>query len=568
MYLIAFATDYDGTLAHHGRVEPETIAALQRLKASGRSLLMVTGRDLPDLKRVFDRLDLFDVVVAENGSLLYFPATQEERPLAPEPPLELVAMLQARGVQPLTVGRGIIATWEPNETAVLDCIRDLGLEWQIIFNKGAVMVLPPGVNKATGLAAALEALELSPLNVLAIGDAENDHAFLTASGCSVAVANALDAVKATADRVTQADHGAGVAEVIDILLADEAPLAVPAAERRRIALGDDPAATLRADDGAVLIAGSSGVGKSSLATAIIEKLAAQGFQVCVFDPEGDYDHLQDAIVLGDARRPPVASEALDILRKPGVRPLTVNMLGLPVHERPAFFAGLLVQICARRGQTARPHWLVIDEAHHMLPAEPQASTGDPPEALPSAIFVTVHPQAMSRKTLANIRTLVGVGPRAGEVITSYCQAVGVAPPSLPPVGREDQVLFWDRNSGAPPRWIGVDRPKGAQQRHTRKYAEGELGEDKSFYFRGPEKALNLRAHNLMIFLQMADGVDDATWMHHLRRGDYTRWFREAIKDGELADEAQRLQDDADPVATRAQMREIIERRYAPPAKAP
>ena len=53
------------------------------------------------------------------------------------------------------------------------------------------------------------------------------------------------------------------------------------------------------------------------------------------------------------------------------------------------------------------------------------------------------------------------------------------------------------------------------ERHTRKYAEGELGEDKSFYFRGPDNALNLRAQNLTIFLQMADGVDDQTWRHHL-----------------------------------------------------
>jgi len=567
MYLIAFATDYDGTLAHHGVVDAPTIAALERLKASGRRLLMVTGRDLPDLKRVFDRFDIFEVVVAENGSLLYFPATQEERPLAPPPPPELVEALRARGVQPLTIGRGIVATWEPNETAVLECIRDLGLEWQIIFNKGAVMVLPPGVNKATGLAAALEALELSPLNVLAIGDAENDHAFLTASGCAVAVANALDAVKATADLVTRADHGAGVVEVVDVLLDDEAALAVPAAERHRIALGEDPAATLRAVDGAVLIAGSSGVGKSTLATAIIEKLAAQGFQVCVFDPEGDYDHLQDAIVLGDAERPPIASEALDILRKPGARPLTVNMLGLPVRDRPGFFSSLLSQICERRSQTARPHWLVIDEAHHMLPVNAQAIGGDLPSVVPSTVYVTVHPQAMSPTVLANVRTVIGVGLNAGDVIESFCQAVDTSVPPSPPAGGENEVLFWDRTSGAPPRWIGVDRPKKDHQRHTRKYAQGELGEDKSFYFRGPEGALRLRAHNLMIFLQMADGVDDATWLYHLNRGDYAKWFREGIKDDELAGEAERLQNSVDPAASREQMREMVERRYAAPAKA-
>ena len=162
MYLIAVATDYDGTLAQHGNIDAPTIAALERLKASGRKLLMVTGRELSSLKCVFDRFDLFDVIVAENGSLLYFPQTQEERLVAGAPPPELIEALQARGVQPLSVGRGIVATWEPNEAAVLESIRDLGLEWQIIFNKGAVMVLPPGVNKSTGLSTALDAMELSP----------------------------------------------------------------------------------------------------------------------------------------------------------------------------------------------------------------------------------------------------------------------------------------------------------------------------------------------------------------------------------------------------------------------
>jgi hypothetical protein len=482
------------------------------------------------------------------------------------PPLELVAALRTRCVEPMSVGRGIIATWEPNETTVLECIHELGLEWQIIFNKGAVMVLPPGVNKATGLAAALDALEVSPLNVLGIGDAENDHAFLTASGCAVAVANALDAVKETADMVAAADHGAAVIEVIDTLLADERVFTARASQRRKIMLGEDEAAVLRPEHGAVLIAGSSGIGKSTLATAIMEKLAGQGFQICVFDPEGDYHHLAKSIVLGDAHRAPVFDEVLDILRKPVDRTLVVNMLGLPVEERPNFFAELLSRVQQLRGRTARPHWLLIDEAHQMLPADSEAADVILPDPLSAAIYVTVHPQAMRPKALAGVQVVIGVGPKAGEVISSFCQAAGTSTPTLPAPGKEEQVLFWERPSGEPPRWISVDRPQQEHQRHTRKYAEGELGEDNSFYFRGPAGALNLRAHNLMIFLQMADGVDDGTWLHHLHRGDYTRWFRESIKDNDLAEEAEKVQDNADPVATRKQIRAIIERRYTAPAQ--
>src|ERR1700683_2586762 len=201
MLIAAFAFDYDGTIAEDGKVAEATVAALRRLKAAGRKILLVTGRELPDLRRVFPQLAVFDVVVAENGALLYLPATAEERPLAAPPSAEFIAALRRREVTPLSVGRSIVATWQPNETKVLDAIQELGLEWQIIFNKGAVMCLPPGVNKATGLAAALETLELSGRSVSA-GDSENDHAFLTACGCSVAVANAIESIKAEADFVT------------------------------------------------------------------------------------------------------------------------------------------------------------------------------------------------------------------------------------------------------------------------------------------------------------------------------------------------------------------------------
>src|ERR1700730_8245420 len=166
MYFLGVATDYDGTIAHHGSVNAETVAALRRCKESGRRLILVTGRELPDLKKAFPEFKLFDRVVAENGALIYNPSTEEERVIAEAPPAIFVERLKERSVQPLSVGRSIVATWEPNQTTVLEIIRELGLELQIIFNKGAVMVLPPGMNKAAGLEAALRELELSPHNVV------------------------------------------------------------------------------------------------------------------------------------------------------------------------------------------------------------------------------------------------------------------------------------------------------------------------------------------------------------------------------------------------------------------
>ena len=128
MFFVALATDYDGTLAQHGEVDAATRQAIEDLRQSGRKVILVTGRTLADLAVAFGDLKPFDVVVAENGALLFVPAKKQEIPLAEPPPQALVDRLKELGVKPLAVGRTIIATWEPNESLVLNAIRDLGLE--------------------------------------------------------------------------------------------------------------------------------------------------------------------------------------------------------------------------------------------------------------------------------------------------------------------------------------------------------------------------------------------------------------------------------------------------------
>src|ERR1700744_2508515 len=264
MRYLALCTDYDGTLATDGQLLPDTVQALERLLASGRRLVLVTGRELDDLQKVCQRLDLFEYVVAENGALLFEPPTGEETPFAAPPTEDFVTLLRQGGVGPISVGRVIVATWEPHESTVLATIRDLGLELQVIFNKGAVMILPAGVNKATGLRSALEKMELSPHNAVGVGDAENDHALLALCECSAAVANALPTLKSAADIVTMADHGAGVVELIDGLLRDDLASLEPRLERHNALLGTDDQGNevhVRPYGETLLIAGADGAGK-------------------------------------------------------------------------------------------------------------------------------------------------------------------------------------------------------------------------------------------------------------------------------------------------------------------
>ena len=221
---LALATDYDGTLAKDGRVSASTLAALKRFKARDGRVILVTGRVLPELEEVFPEVGVCDLVVAENGALLFWPQSGEVKLLAPPPPAAFAEKLAELGADPLSVGRCIVATRTPHETAVLKTIEDMQLDLTIIFNKGAVMVLPSGVSKASGLEAALETLGLKAEETIAVGDAENDLAMLKMCGLGVAVANALDTVKAAADWVTPAARGDGVAQALDALMAAEAGL--------------------------------------------------------------------------------------------------------------------------------------------------------------------------------------------------------------------------------------------------------------------------------------------------------------------------------------------------------
>src|SRR5436189_3286799 len=235
-YLIA-AFDYDGTIAHHGGVSEKVIDALERLKASKRKIILVTGRELDEIKTGSPAHRLFDRIVAENGALIYNPSTLEERLLGEVPPQSFIEDLKKNNVAPLSVGRVIVATWEPHQHTVLEAIKRSGIERQVIFNKGAVMILPAGINKAKGLDAVLKELNFCLHNVVAAGDAENDSAMLQAAECAVAVQNALPALKEAADWVTDKDHGDGIIELIDQLLKDDLESLDPKLRRHHLVLG-------------------------------------------------------------------------------------------------------------------------------------------------------------------------------------------------------------------------------------------------------------------------------------------------------------------------------------------
>jgi hydroxymethylpyrimidine pyrophosphatase-like HAD family hydrolase/rhodanese-related sulfurtransferase len=368
---LALAADYDGVVASEGIASKDALAALARLRSSGRRVILITGRRLAHLQESCPDLSVFDYVVAENGAVVYEPRKREETPLAQPLAPEFVERLREAGVEPLEVGKVIVSTWIPHHTTVLKVIQEMGLELHVIFNRAAVIVAPAGINKASGLEYALRKLGLSRHEVVGVGDSENDHSFLRKCECAATVANAVPSIQKIAAVVTKGRNGAGLAELIDELVATDLSRMEGRLPHNLLAIGQRPNGTLVniAPYGRnILIAGPSGSGKSTATAGIVERLMQMSYQVCVVDPEGDYGTLPDMITLGNQQHAVTVSEVLAILEDPKIA-LNVNLLGIPLSDRPRFFGQLFPSLQAMRTRTGRPHWIILDEAHHMLPAE-------------------------------------------------------------------------------------------------------------------------------------------------------------------------------------------------------
>jgi HAD superfamily hydrolase (TIGR01484 family) len=566
MRYLALASDYDGTLAQDGVVSDATIRAIERLLHSGRRFILVTGRELPDLRAVFPRLDLCQRVVAENGAVTFDPATRDITVLASPPPQSFVDDLRRRGVESLNLGDAIVATWQPYEKQVVEAIRDSGLELQVIFNKDAVMVLPSGINKMTGLRVALQELGLSAHNIVAVGDAENDHAFIESCECAVAVANAIPALK-EADYVTQGERGQGVTELIEKIIGDDLMDLSANLRGKPILLGksDQQTVSMPLFGASVLVCGQSGSGKSTLVTGLVEQIMDKGYQICLIDPEGDYESLPGLRAVGDEKQAPALKHLREALQQPETQVL-VNLLSVAATDRPECFASLVAEIQELRLRTGRPHWLIIDEAHHVPPSNWAPSSPELARQLSSTILITVHPGHVSPAALSGVNIVVVLGNEPQSMLDEFAKAIEKEPPKLAsPNLSAGEAWVWFCQENRLDR-VHLEPPRSEHQRHKRKYAVGELDTERSFYFRGSKGELNLRAQNLFTFIQLAEGIDAAAWTFHLRRNDYSAWLRHSLGDEELADQIEVIEQKVDlpENESRERVKNAILERYTAP----
>lgn len=545
MYRRVIAFDYDGTLAENDRVPDELIRRLEQLTELGLTLFLVTGR-------IYQSVDLGALeplltgIVWENGAVLSLPQFDEiYLPFGNVDP-QFVHLFEQAGV-PLERGLSIVSTWSPHGRTVSEVIRSSGSDAVIAHNKGAVMILPPGTAKGTGLERMLELCELSSHNVISFGDGENDLSLLQMSEGSVAVANAVQSLHAVADLVTTQPGPRGVIEALDKYWLTDQLRNFPERNTRRIPLGQDEQgepvtlSSIRLARHNLGIYGDSGTGKSWVAGLLVEEMHREKYQVLVIDAEGDHRGLRSLpgimAIEGDADTLPTPA-VIALLLAEASNSIVLDLSAYPRDLRVGYVAELLHRLHPLRYHKYRPHWIVLEEAQDYLPlgGSPALAALRPMLDGGGWAFVTYRPDQLAEQVRQSLEACIITRLRHAEMLESCA--------GLPPIPSPKELaatrMGWVWLCGERLVRLRTAGRRVPHVRHLYKYLETPLPKHKRFYFRTEEGYLGLEAASLFEFKELLATLPIASLEYHQARGDFARWVRSTLGDGFLASHIDKL----------------------------
>ena len=549
MHISVIATDFDGTVSQGDQLAPEARRALRRWRETGRIGVLVSGRSFEFLRDLQEREQAFDLIVAENGAILYNPHSDEMRLPFGEVPDDLVDTLVQLDI-PLWRGIAIAGTTLPYDDAVWVAGRELGLAVHVETNRNEVMLLPPGASKGAGLLNLLQGEGLSARNVLAFGDAENDHSLLRVAEVKVAVANAVEGLQAIADHVTPEAGPVGVARFIERYLLGGRPFDFQVRGAHHFSLDAAGEVSLNAHDlvdREILIAGGSGYSKSWLACRLADGLINGGYQLLGLDPVGDLHALRrhtSCLSLGRDEVPAI-NLIVQLLAETDLS-LVLDLSCVPTPEEQVLYTtGLLRRVLEMRRSLGKPHWILIDEAQDLLGGR------DNPARLPllqsfesfGVCLVTWQPSRLDQAVLERIQGFVLTRHRLDTEVE--CLGQSLARRGLDVVGlperlgqlAEGQALVWglmpSMNDTLSPLSFGAGPRVFPGMHRLHRYLEDRVGSRLQFYFRDPTGHA-LPAGNLGELIDRLRTLDMAVVTFHFQRRDFARWIRDVLHDETLA----------------------------------
>ncbi len=572
-YFRVVAVDFDGTLTTSGRPSAEVLDAIGRARQGGRRVLLVTGRILSELRESFSEVDeVFDAVVAENGAVIAGPmGTRQLR----EPIDTRIARELERNGHHIRRGKVLLACRAGADSDALAVIRRLGLDYQLVFNRTELMILPSGITKGTGVATALASLGLSPHSTVGIGDAENDHSLLDRCELGVAVANAVDSLKSHADLVLDQPDGEGVAAFLAGPVLAGTRRIHPS--RWHITLGttaDGDCVSIPASQINVLIAGASRSGKSYVTGLFAERLIDLDYSVVLVDPEGDHTNLgrlPGVVVVGGSEPLPDLDHLGQLLASHHGS-VVIDLSQLSAEAKDTYYRTAPPRFEALRVNSGLPHWLFVDEAHEQFGRD-VLSVYTPSRK--GHCLVTHRPAELCDEANGDLDVLIAMPRGSGGTDDAALEAL---------------VAFTDLDRGVLATWLaGLSdgqavlvrsearhdlipfQPAGRRTSHVRhwhRYVDGQLDWHHRFIFtRHDLQPSGEVAANLNEFHRELLRCDRTVISHHARRGDFSRWIDSVLRDDVLATEfragegALRAGPDADPDEVRNLLLDALEARY-------
>ncbi len=541
MYRRVMAFDFDGTLAVDGVVPPELERALEQCRARGYALFLVTGRRF-DTVSLGHFGELFTGIVWENGAVLSHPASGEiYLPFGQLDPRLLKALEEA--AIPFERGLAIAATWAPHDQAVWQVLSSHGGGASVEYNKGAVMVIPPGAAKGAGLERLLALCGFSARNLASFGDAENDLSMLTMSEVAVAVSDAVPAVREMADLVAAAPGPQGVLEILERYPLAGQFLDVPLRRERQISLGQEESGRMVTLPAARLVGrnlgafGDSGTGKSWMVGLLAEGLHHEEYQVLLVDPEGDFRGLRAlprfVALEGDRSSLPSPSAVVSLLDAGGVS-VVLDLSRYPVALRAGYITDLVRALRPLRERKYRPHWIVLDEAQQFLfpggteltaAVVPLLEGGGwtfisyRPDRLDPAVLHSVHHCLLTRLT----------EPEAMRAVREHCKDCGLEEAKIDEIPTGSALLCHGPITRLHPAMRRIPHI-----RHLYKYLDTPLPPGKRFWFRDGQGGVGAEAASLYEFLHLIPALPSESLEYHDRRQDFVRWAEGTLGDAGLA----------------------------------